>query len=422
MSFNTGLSGLKAASRNLDVIGHNIANSNTTGMKAGRAEFAELYAISIGATGGSNGGIGVEVANVAQLFNQGNITVTGNDLDLAINGAGFFRVELLGGTVAYTRSGEFKLDKDGYIVTNQGARLTGYTQVDPSTGLIIRGSENSLSAIQLPTEAGIPANASTLIQAGLNLDARAEIATVVTAAVPPAASTYDPPLETYGTSLLVYDTQGVEIPVRLNFVKTALNTWKVFAAAAGGAPEEIADIGFAPNGTFDSVTPFGGAPGDPLSISVPTNTGGGPLDIDIDLASMTQFGTRFSVFRLQQDGYPPGELTGVAIEEDGSVLARYSNGESILTAQLALTNFRNLQGLQPQGGGYWLRTVAAGDPITSAARDPGFGTIRQGALEESNVDITAELVNMITAQRSYQANAQTIKTQDQVLSTLVNLR
>lgn len=424
MSFNTGLSGLKAASQNLDVIGHNIANANTTGMKASRVEFAELYARSIGATGGSGGGIGVEVANVAQIFSQGNVTVTGNDLDLAINGPGFFRVAMLGGSIAYTRSGEFKLDKDGYIVTNQGAQLTGYTEVDPVTGQIIRGSPDSLSPIQLPTAAGIPARQSTAIIAGLNLDARADIATVVTPAVPPAASTYDPPLETYGTSLVVHDTQGIEIPVRLNFVKTALNTWKVFGTSGGGATEEIADIDFNPNGTVNAITPFGGVAGDPLSINVPTNatSPASTFPVSIDLESMTQFGTRFSVFELNQDGYPPGELTGVSISEDGSVLARYSNGESILSAQVALTNFRNLQGLQPQGGGYWLQTVAAGDPITSAPRDPGFGTVRQGALEESNVDITAELVNMITAQRAYQANAQTIKTQDQVLSTLVNLR
>ncbi len=425
MSFNTGLSGLKAASQNLDVIGHNIANANTTGMKASRAEFAELYAVSIGATGGTGGGIGVEVANVAQLFSQGNVSVTGNDLDIAINGAGFFRVELLGGDIAYTRSGEFKLDKEGYIVTNQGARLTGYTQVDPVTGLIIRGSTNSLSPIQLPTATGIPARQATLIQAGLNLDARADIATVTTAGVPPAASTYEPALETYGTSMVVYDTQGVEVPVRLNFVKTALNTWKVFATPGeGGTTEEIADVTFNPNGTINTITPYGGVAGDPLSINVPTNATApaSTFPVSVDLSTMTQYGTRFSIFTLEQDGYPPGELTGVSISEDGSVMARYSNGESVLSAQIALTNFRNLQGLQPQGSGYWLQTVASGDPITSAPRDPGFGTVRQGALEESNVDITAELVNMITAQRAYQANAQTIKTQDQVLSTLVNLR
>ena len=169
MSFNTGLSGLNAASRNLDVIGHNIANANTTGMKAGRAEFAELYAASIGASGGTAGGIGVEVAAVSQLFSQGNITITGNDLDLAINGNGFFNVTQTNGDVAYTRSGAFKLDKEGFLVTNAGAQLNGF-QVDPATVTVLRGALPT--PLQLPT-AGIKPNATSEIQMEMNLDSRA---------------------------------------------------------------------------------------------------------------------------------------------------------------------------------------------------------------------------------------------------------
>ena len=420
MSFNTGLSGLNAASRNLDVIGHNIANANTTGMKAGRAEFAELYAASIGASGGTAGGIGVEVAAVSQLFSQGNITITGNDLDLAINGNGFFNVTQTNGDVAYTRAGAFKLDKEGFLVTNAGAQLNGF-QVDPNTGTVLRGALPT--PLQLPTAKGLPAKLTENIVAGLNLDARAEIA-VETAAVAPATfPTFEPPLETYGTSVVVYDQQGVDVPVNLYFVKRGVNQWEVFSKVPDEDPVSRGNIAFLADGAFDNdpanSTYLAGTP-----IDVPTNSTTPPstYPVALDLTEVTQFGTRFSVYQLEQDGYAPGELTGLSIEENGELLARYSNGESVLSGQVALTTFRNLQGLQPQSGGYWLRTLESGEPVTSAPRDPGFGTVRQGALEESNVDITAELVNMITAQRSYQANAQTIKTQDQVLSTLVNLR
>ena len=430
MSFNTGLSGLNAASRNLDVIGHNIANANTTGMKAGRAEFAELYAASIGASGGTAGGIGVEVAAVSQLFTQGNISITGNDLDLAINGNGFFNVTQTNGDVAYTRSGAFKLDKEGFLVTNSGAKLNGF-QVDPATGTVLRGALPT--PLQLPTAKGLPAQLTTNIVAGLNLDARAEIA-VETPAVPPATlSTFEPPLETYGTSVVVYDTQGIGVPVNLYFVKSDLNQWDVYSKAGGNDPVELGTIQFDSQGKIDPASLASLAVINVPTTSVPPITPADPgpppvpavldtFEVTLNLEELTQFGTRFSVYQLEQDGYAPGELTGLTIEENGELLARYSNGESVLSGQLALSTFRNLQGLQPQSGGYWLRTLESGDPVTSAPRDPGFGTVRQGALEESNVDITAELVNMITAQRSYQANAQTIKTQDQVLSTLVNLR
>jgi flagellar hook protein FlgE len=425
MSFNTGLSGLNAASRNLDVIGHNIANANTTGMKAGRAEFAELYASSIGASGGNAGGIGVEVAAVSQLFTQGNISITGNDLDLAINGNGFFNVTQTNGDVAYTRNGAFKLDKDGFLVTNSGAQLNGF-QVDPATGAVLRGSQPS--PLQLPTAKGLPAKLTTDIVAGLNLDARADIATETVPPVAPATvGTFDPPIETYGTSVVVYDTQGVEVPVNLFFVKNALNEWNVYAQPEGAETTQIGSVTFDSKGVIDPASLASLTPIAVPTTSLPPVSVGPPVqlatfDVTLDLSEVTQYGTRFSVYQLEQDGYAPGELTGLSIEENGEVLARYSNGESVLSGQVALTTFRNLQGLQPLSGGYWARTLESGEPVTSVPRDPGFGSVRQGALEESNVDITAELVNMITAQRSYQANAQTIKTQDQVLSTLVNLR
>ena len=406
MAFQQGLSGLNSASRNLDVIGHNIANANTVGMKSSRAEFAELYASSIN-SGGGNKGIGVTVATVSQMFTQGNITVTGNDLDLAINGNGFFEVTQPNGTLAYTRAGMFKLDREGNIVNQQGGQLMGYpTDAD--------GNRLSFDSqpLSLPTGAPIPARQTSSLVAQFNLDARAPVASSVT---PPT------PLTTYGTSVVAYDPQGMEVPVALAFTKTANNTWDVYASVNGGTPAPLTppvSLNFNADGTINpaSITPS------------PTITLASPNDptvtfpVTLDLSAASQFGTDFAVFDLDQDGYFPGEFVGLSIDESGVVTGRYSNGETRAAGQVALINFRNSQGLSPSSGGNWSATFASGEPVRGEPGAGNFGGIRSGALEDSNVDLTAELVNMMTAQRAYQANAQTIKTQDQVLSTLLNMR
>ncbi|MBW0171663.1 MAG: flagellar hook protein FlgE [Hydrogenophaga sp.] len=406
MAFQQGLSGLNSASRNLDVIGHNIANANTVGMKSSRAEFAELYASSIN-SGGANKGIGVTVATVSQMFTQGNITVTGNDLDLAINGNGFFEVQQPNGTLAYTRAGMFKLDREGNIINQQGGQLMGYpTDAD--------GNRLSFDAqpLTLPTGAPIPARQTSSVVAQFNLDARAPIAASVT---PPT------PVTTYGTSLVAYDPQGMEVPVGLAFTKTANNTWEVYASVNGGALAPLAppvNLNFNADGTIDpaSITP-------PPTITLTSpNDPAVTFPVTLDLTAASQFGTDFAIHDLDQDGYFPGEFVGLNIDESGVVTGRYSNGETRAAGQVALVNFRNSQGLSPSSGGNWSATFASGEPVRGEPGAGNFGSIRAGALEDSNVDLTAELVNMMTAQRAYQANAQTIKTQDQVLSTLLNMR
>ncbi|MGV3725137.1 flagellar hook protein FlgE [Hydrogenophaga sp.] len=406
MAFQQGLSGLNSASRNLDVIGHNIANANTVGMKSSRAEFAELYASSIN-SGGANKGIGVTVATVSQMFTQGNITVTGNDLDLAINGNGFFEVQQPNGTMAYTRAGMFKLDREGNIINQQGGQLMGYpTDAD--------GNRLSFDAqpLTLPTGAPIPARQTSSVVAQFNLDARAPIAASVT---PPT------PVTTYGTSLVAYDPQGMEVPVGLAFTKTANNTWEVYASINGGALAPLAppvNLNFNADGTIDpaSITP-------PPTITLTSpNDPAVTFPVTLDLTAASQFGTDFAIHDLDQDGYFPGEFVGLNIDESGVVTGRYSNGETRAAGQVALVNFRNSQGLSPSSGGNWSATFASGEPVRGEPGAGNFGGIRSGALEDSNVDLTAELVNMMTAQRAYQANAQTIKTQDQVLSTLLNMR
>ena len=425
MGFQQGISGLNAASKNLDVIGNNIANSGTVGFKASRAEFADLVANSMaGFSGGKNAGFGVEVATISQQFSQGGLNMTGNGLDVAINGGGFFKLQLPDGSSAYTRAGNFKQDKTGDIVTNDGAHVMGY-KVDPATGL----ASSTTTPLSFPVGSPIPAKPTTNATITFNLDARAKDAAGAPAAVgPPAVAAVPPtPRSTYGTSVNVYDSQGVATPVNLYFQKTATaNEWEVFdqlddaTATPPVVATSIGSIKFDVNGKYDpSSTPI------VLTVKPATNPNAPPvadLSVALDLSGATQFGSKFAISDLQQDGYAAGELKSINIAGDGTIMASYSNGINRAEAQIALTTFRNPQGLTAVGNNNWVESSDSGVPIDGKPGSGSFGSLRAGALEESNVDLTAELVNMMTAQRSYQANAQTIKTQDQVMSTLVNLR
>ena len=424
MAFQHGLSGLNAASKNLDVIGHNIANANTTGFKASRAEFADMVASAIGGAGGSNVGIGVQVAAVAQQFSQGNLTVTGNTLDVAINGSGFFMLQQPDGSSAYTRAGNFKLDKDGDLKTNSGARVLGYP-IDPTTGLRTATVPGPLN---FPSSQPIAAKQTTTVTAAFNLDARAYDAAGVAATPgpPPTPAIPPTPRATYGTSINVFDSQGVAVPVTLYFQKTATdNEWEVYDSLDTAATP-VGTITFDNNGAITGPVAPAPATGFGLTLSVdpsPPNPNNLPaFNVLVNLDDVTQFGSKFAVSDLSQDGYASGELTGINIEASGMIMARYSNGMTRAEGQVALANFRNPQGLMAVGNNNWVETFESGQPVMGTPTDGNFGALRSGALEDSNVDLTAELVNMMTAQRTYQANAQTIKTQDQVMSTLVNLR
>jgi len=400
MGFQQGLAGLNAAARNLDVIGNNVANSGTIGFKSARAEFADVYATSVYGTGTSSPGIGVSVSDLAQQFTQGDLATSTNALDIAINGGGFYRLSN-NGAISYSRNGQFKLDKDGFIVNAQSMRLTGYPA--GANGAINAGVPQEL---RLDTS-DIPPSATTSAQIGVALNATA---TVPTAAFDPADGTsYN-----NGTSIGVYDSLGREHALAIYFRKTADNAWEVHGSVDGGAP-----ISFGPM-TFDSTGVLTSSPD--FSVALPAAGGSAPQTVSLSLAGATQFGSDFSVSALEQDGHAAGRLAGFSVGADGTILSRYTNGETIARGQIALANFTNPQGLQSQGGNQWVETADSGQPLVGAPGSGTLGVLQSGALEASNVDLTAELVNMITAQRVYQANAQTIKTNDQLLQTIVNLR
>jgi flagellar hook protein FlgE len=409
MSFQTGLSGLNASSQSLDVIGNNIANANTVGMKSSRAEFADLVASTIGA-GGANvsPGIGAAVGAISQQFTQGNVSITGNSLDIAINGSGFFQLSKTDGTTAYTRNGQFKLDKDGNIVTNTGANLMGYPTDTAGAATSITPQK-----LALPTGAAIPAKITSTIAAEFNLDTRVPTATATT---PPGK---------YGTSVVAYDSQGAQVPVSLYFVKSGQDQWAAFTSLTAAQAAITANDYTAANvalqfNTSGKLT----SPTTSTTIQVTSpNTTIGNFNVQLDLTKATQYGTDFAISNLTQDGYTSGNFTGLSIDNKGVITTTYSNGQTMKDGgMLALANFRNTQGLTPMGGGEYTETFKSGAAQLGKPTIGNYGELRSGALEESNVDLTAELVNMMTAQRAYQANAQTIKTQDQIMSTLVNLR
>jgi flagellar hook protein FlgE len=418
MSFQQGLSGLNASSKQLEVIGNNVANANTIGSKESRAEFGDMYATAIG---GTNIGIGVNLQAVTQQFTQGNISTTDNPLDLAINGNGFFEVSN-GNQTLYTRNGQFQANKDGFIVSNAGNKLMGYPA--SADGVIQPGGAIPL---QLPT-GGVAPKATDKVTVQMNLDAR-KATTLATPAATPAIDFTDASTYNDATSVTVFDAKGQDVALTYYFQKAATDTWNVYATANGtsvngtnAAPVPVTTINFPTNGG----TPT--APIGTVSMDIPSTTnaaGGTTLPITgvaLDVTGATQFGSGFGVTSMAQDGYTAGQLNGITVENSGIVMATYSNGQAKPAGQLELATFKNNQGLTPLGGNLWARSNASGDPTVGTPSSGNIGALQAGALEESNTDLTGELVNMITAQRVYQANAQTIKTQDQVMQTLVNLR
>lgn len=405
MGFQQGLSGLNAAAKNLDVIGNNVANASTVGFKGAQAQFADVYASSLG--GGNQAGIGTRVATIAQQFTQGNITTTNNSLDMAVSGNGFFRLSN-NGTISYSRNGQFQMDKSGYIVTPQGYRLTGF--LPNALGQIVATAPADL----LISTADLLPKATANITAGLNLDSRSAIIPAAPVFSPNNSATFN-----NSTSMTVYDSLGSSHVASIYFAKTATNAWNAYLTVDGAlVPAVLAPLTAMTFGTNGVLT----APAAPVTSAAFTPTGAAAQTLTFNFASTSQFGGIFGVNSLSQDGYTSGRLTGFSTGADGMVTGRYSNGQSQTLGQVVLSNFSNPQGLQPLGANNWAETSTSGTPLVGAPGSSSLGVLQTSAVEDSNVDLTAELVNMITAQRVYQANAQSVKTQDQVLQTIVNLR
>ena len=396
MSFSIATSGLNAVTEQLNAISNNIANSGTVGFKSGRAEFSALYAESQP--------LGVGVSAVTQSITKGgSISSTGTALDLAINGNGFFMVRDSAGTTAYTRAGYFGTDSHGNLVNNLGMYLQGYP-VD-ANGTLQVGTISNLTI----SSGSIPAKATESIDFTANLDARAEV---------PATSPFDPKDNTsYNNSYTtqVYDSLGREHTLNQYFVKTGENEWEVHyymddKPVTSGGVDQVQKLTFNSQGILTN--PSG-------SVALTADIAGADsITIDMSYNGTSQYGSDFSVSKNKGDGYASGERTGQAIDEDGSVYATFSNGERLLQGQLVLANFTNPNGLQSQDGTTWAQTASSGAPLTGTPGSGLLGSIVSGALESSNVDLTSELVGLMTAQRNYQANTKVISTNDSMMSAL----
>lgn len=405
MSFRVAISGLRAASGDLDVISNNVANSNTTGFKKSRAEFADVFAVTDLGGSSSTPGSGVRLTNVGQQFTQGNITFTDNNLDLAISGRGFFIVNDGGGN-QFTRAGAFGVDRDGFFSNAQGQQLIAF------------GADNSgnitgaASPLQINT-ANIPPQPSANMTLDLNLNA---------SEAQPAVSPFDPnnPASfTHTTSTTIFDSLGNSHLAAMYFVKTATpNQWQTHTYVDG------VDVGGgATTMTFDTsgalTVPAGG------TITTPSFTpsgGGAAQTLTLDYSGTTQFGSDFAVNALSQDGFTTGRLSGLDIDPEGIIFARFTNGQSRVEGQIAMADFPNPQGLQPLSDSNWGETFSSGAVVVGNPGTSSLGLIQSGALEDSNVEVSEELVNMIIAQRTFQANAEVIQTSDAITQTIINLR
>ncbi|MCB1749225.1 MAG: flagellar hook protein FlgE [Gammaproteobacteria bacterium] len=404
MPFKAAISGLEASSTELNAIGNNIANAATTGFKRSRVEFQDVFAVSSTGASATATGRGVDTARVAQQFEQGNISFTDNALDLAISGEGFFMLDNDGERI-YSRDGAFGVDRDGYVTNSNGNRLMAF-------GADAAGNINgALGSLHL-SQANNPPSATTAVSIGANFDADA---------TPPPVAVFNPTdANTYNetTALNVFDSQGGSHLMQMYFVRSAAtNTWDMHAYVDGTA------VGGANSLVFDGA----GLLTSPASgqITLPAFTpaaGVNAMNVNVTLTDSTMFGAPFGVSELTQDGYTTGRLAGIDIDSEGVILARFTNGQSAVQGQVALANFANPQGLRPLGGNGWSQTFAAGEVLEGRPGTASLGLIQGGALEDSNVDLSQELVALIIAQRNFQANTEVISTADAVTQSIINIR
>ncbi len=437
MAFSTALSGLNAASSDLDIVGNNIANSNTAGFKASRGEFADIFAVSNLGVAGNAIGQGVALSNVTQEFGQGQFEFTGSTLDMAVNGDGFFQLSD-GAVDTYTRAGAFSMDREGYIVNASGLRLQGFPV--NSAGEI---SSSTPEDVQIDTGVSQP-EATTEVTIAANIDASE---TGISPAI--TFDPNDPQSYNHSTSTTVFDSLGSSHQLTTYYRKVPdaagppviENNWQTYTYVDNTVLPPENYTGVAPNtqsymtlqfdntGALQSVSDNdnaanGGVPvtNGILDYGSLVLAGAADLDIQVDYTSLTQYGGDFSVNALSQNGYSTGEFTDLDVDAEGNVFARFSNGQATTLAKIAVVTFPSVGNLRQVGDTSWTETFASGLPIAKEPGNAGAGRIESGALEQSNVNLTEQLVKMITAQRNFQANAQMISTSDQVTQTIINIR
>lgn len=421
-SFNVGVTGLRASGESMNVIGDNIANAGTHGFKKSRAEFQDILSSSLkGIDGGDQIGSGTKLAHVTPQYTQGSINRTDNVTDLAINGAGFFKVNAPWGS-GYTRDGAFHFDKEGNLVNGDGFAVVGY----------LSNEDGQVSNKQGPIKLGnttIPAKATTQLKISMNLDSRAEIQQF---------NPLDPEkTSSYNTSFAVYDNVGTQRLVTVYFNKMANNQWSYHALVDGaetnggvpGTPVEMANgtLSFTDKGVLQQVTPGqnafnfnkGAAPNQQIAFDFGKSIADGT---DGKESTITQFGSDSSVARHTQDGHTAGTLGSMSFNDDGVLTASYDNGEIRALGQIAVAKFENNEGLFKTGRNLYKETRKSGQAAMGKPGHDGRGDVLAKSIELSNVDIADEFVDLMHAQRNFQANTRTITTSDQMLQEVLNIK
>ncbi len=406
MAFNIALSGLNAASSDLEVTGNNIANTNTTGFKGSRAQFAELFNAAGPNLSATQIGSGVRLTNVAQQFTAGSVETTNNSLDFAISGDGFFTLHD-GKGYSYTRAGAFQKDQNGFVTNAAGQRLQVFPALSNGTF-----DTSTLNDLQLVTSQNA-AQATSNVQMSLNLPSDA---------VAPATAfdpLNDPSSYNQATPFTAYDSLGATHSGTVYFVKDlAANVWNANLYIDGVSTGASQPVTFNSSGAL--VTPANGK----LTFgAVSVSPGADPMQLTLDMSKATQFGNTYAASAINQDGYPTGVLASIDVSREGVVQAKYSNGQTSSLGQMAMAQFSNEQGLRQVDNTNWAASYDSGTPVMGAAGNGTFGSVQAGALEASNTaDLTAQLVNLIKAQRNYQANAQVISTDSELTQTIINIR
>ena len=411
MSFGIALSGLDAAQSDLNVTANNIANSATTGFKSSNSNFAELFAVSPQGVSDTQIGNGVQLQQVEQQYSQGDIQTTGNSLDLALSGNGFFTVSS-NGADQYTRAGSFQTNSAGEVVNAAGQNLQVYAPT--ASGAF---NTTSLTNLVIPTGDSAPA-ATTTAAMSFNLPA-GSTAPTATPFSPANTNSYN-----QSTSLTVYDSLGAAHTASMYYVNTGGSAWDAYeyidGAAVNATPVQLT---YSNSGALTGVVDAaGGTNPDAVSFGAYTpTTGAAALNVTFNLSSTTQYGDTFGVTSVTQNGFTTGQLSGVSVSSTGVVQANYTNGQSSSLGQVAVANFADQQALQQVGNTNWVQTFGSGQPVYGQAGGAGVGLIESGSLEASNVDITAQLVNMITSQRAFQANAEMVSTENAITQTVINI-
>jgi len=421
-SLYSAVAGLNVNSMAMSVIGDNIANMNTIGYKRSRACFQDLMAYPVIAVGSeSYVGRGSVLQDIGQDMTQGSFANTGNGLDLAITGSGFFVVKgKIGGTEAnyYTRAGQFQVSKDGYLENLTGLRVQGYMIGSDGT------ASQNLTDLEFRS-ATSPVKATGKITLDLNLSS--------SATTPTAAWDLQDPANTsnFSTTITVYDTLGAAHDVNVYFRKTANNTWDYHAVVdktqtTSGLNEELGTgtLSFNSDGKLDTISSSG-----PFAYTFP-GSGAQSLSFDFGdalssggtgLAGLTQFASASSVNSQGQDGFPAGTLQSIVVDTNGLITGTFTNGQRRDLGQIALADFRG-NGLRRMGSNLWQETTESGQPVIGAANTGTRGGLASSALEQANVDLSSEFVDMIMAQRAFQANSRTITTSDQLIQEVISLK